>query len=184
MHFCTAMSRPAHGGRGGLSWFGGFIGGIGLGLWLLRHYGIPIVAGLAAASPALAFGHAIGRVGCFLVGDDYGRPSTLPWAVAFPRGLPPTAIPVHPTQLYEAVALVVLGVFLLRWRRQGLPDRVVLARYLGGAGAIRFLIEFVRVNAHIAGPFTLAQLWSLGLVVSAVLIAMGPRRESAVHRTA
>ena len=49
--------------RGGLSWFGGFVGGIGVGLWLLRHYRIPMVSGLAAAAPALAFGHAIGRVG-------------------------------------------------------------------------------------------------------------------------
>jgi len=170
--------------RGGLSWFGGFVGGIGVGLWLLRQYRIPIVSGLAAAAPALAFGHAIGRVGCFLVGDDYGKPSTLPWAVAFPQGLPPTVVPVHPTQLYEAAALVLLGLLLLRWRRQGLPDRIVLSRYLGGAGIIRFVIEFVRVNAHVAGPLTLAQLWSLGLIVSALLMTVGPRRESAVHRTA
>jgi len=170
--------------RGGLSWFGGFVGGIGVGLWLLRHYRIPIVSGLAAAAPALAFGHAIGRVGCFLVGDDYGKPSSLPWAVAFPQGLPPTTVPVHPTQLYEAAALVILGVLLLRWRRQRVPDWTVLARYLGGAGAIRFLIEFVRVNAHIAGPLTLAQLWSIGLIVSALLISLNPWRASAVRRTA
>jgi len=170
--------------RGGLSWFGGFAGGISVGLWLLRRYRIPIVAGLAAAAPALAFGHAIGRIGCFLVGDDYGVPSALPWAVAFPEGLPPTTVPVHPTQLYEAAALAVLGIMLLRWRRQRLPDRFVLACYLGGAGAIRFAIEFVRVNAQIAGPFTLAQLWSLGLIASAVILAIGARRESALHRAA
>lgn len=49
------------------------------------------------ATPALAIAHAIGRVGCFLFGDDYGVPSDLPWAEAFPKGLPPTTIPVHPT---------------------------------------------------------------------------------------
>jgi len=170
--------------RGGLSWFGGFAGGISVGLWLLRRYRIPLVSGLAAATPALAFGHAIGRIGCFLVGDDYGAPSTLPWAMAFPEGLPPTSVPVHPTQLYEAAALVVLGILLLRWRRQHLPDRGVLARYLGAAGAIRFAIEFVRVNAHIAGPLTLAQIWSLGLIASALLLAIGSRKESALRRTA
>ena len=168
--------------RGGLSWFGGFAGGLSVGLWLLRHYRIPLVAGLAAAAPALAFGHAIGRVGCFMVGDDYGKPSTLPWAIAFPQGLPPTNVPVHPTQLYEAAALAVLGFLLLRWRRERVPDRVVLARYLGAAGAIRFLIEFVRVNAHVAGPLTLAQLWSLGLMIAAVLLISRPQQQSALHR--
>ena len=61
--------------RGGLSWFGGFLGGVGAGLWSLHRRRIPLVPALAAASPALAVGHAIGRIGCFLVGDDYGRPT-------------------------------------------------------------------------------------------------------------
>ena len=91
--------------RGGLSWFGGFLGGVGTGLWMLRRQGIRLVPALAAAAPALAIGHAIGRLGCFLVGDDYGRPTDLPWGMAFPKGLPPTEIRVHPTQLYEAAGL-------------------------------------------------------------------------------
>jgi phosphatidylglycerol:prolipoprotein diacylglycerol transferase len=169
--------------RGGLSWFGGFVGGIGTGLWLLRRYRIPLVSGLAAAAPALAIGHAIGRIGCFMVGDDYGRPSTLPWAVAFPQGLPPTTTPVHPTQLYESAALLVLALLLFRWRRERVPDRVVLARYLAGAGAIRFVIEFVRVNAQIAGPLTLAQLWSLGLIVTAILLMSRGQGESGLQRS-
>ena len=82
--------------RGGLSWFGGFLGGVGAGLWALHRRRIPIMAALAAAAPALAIGHAIGRIGCFMVGDDYGRPTDLPWGVAFPHGLPPISIPVHP----------------------------------------------------------------------------------------
>jgi phosphatidylglycerol:prolipoprotein diacylglycerol transferase len=151
--------------RGGLSWFGGFAGGITTGLLMLRHYRVPVIRGLAAATPALAIGHAIGRIGCFLVGDDYGRPSNLPWAVAFPKGLPPTLIPVHPTQLYETCALAVVAWLLIRWRRQGIVDRVVLGRYLLLAGGVRFLIEFVRINAQILGPLTLAQLWSIALIV-------------------
>ena len=166
--------------RGGLSWFGGFVGGIGTGLWLLHRYRVSIVSGLAAATPALAIGHALGRVGCFLVGDDYGKPSTLPWAIAFPQGLPPTTVPVHPTQLYESAALAILAVVLLRMRRAGLPDRTVLATYLGAAGTIRFLIEFVRVNAQIAGPLTLAQLWSLGLIAASLVLAQRNRRRSVV----
>lgn len=72
---------------------------------MLRRRRVPVVRALAAATSALAVGHAIGRIGCFMVGDDYGRPSNLPWAVAFPEGLPPTSVPVHPTHLYEAFAL-------------------------------------------------------------------------------
>lgn len=162
--------------RGGLSWFGGFVGGIGTGLWMLRKYHVPLIRGLAAAAPALAIGHAIGRVGCFMVGDDYGRPSTLPWAVAFPQGLPPTTVPVHPTQLYESLALVILFALLLHWRRTQVPDAAVVARYLMLAGAIRFAIEFVRVNALILGPLTLAQLWSLAAVAAGLVLAIRARR--------
>jgi len=160
--------------RGGLSWFGGFAGGLAAGLTTLRRYRVPLVAGLAAASPGLALGHAIGRVGCFLVGDDYGSPSTLPWAVAFPKGLPPTDVPVHPTQLYEAVPLLVIAWLLVRWRRQGVRDAVVLSRYLMLAGATRFAIEFVRINAPVLGPLTLAQLWSIGLMSAGVAFSLWP----------
>ena len=170
--------------RGGFSWFGGFVGGVGTGLWMLHRYGVPLVRGFSAAAPALAIGHAIGRIGCFLVGDDYGRPSDLPWAVAFPRGLPPTNIRVHPTQLYETLALGILGWLLLRWRARGMPDRVVLSRYLILAGAIRFCIEFVRINARIAGPLTLAQLWSLAVVAIGIVLALRthPDAREAVDR--
>ena len=161
--------------RGGVSWFGGLIGGVGTGLWMLRRRRLPAIPVLAAATPALAVGHAIGRVGCFLVGDDYGRPSTLPWAVAFPEGLPPTAVPVHPTQIYEAIPLVGIAWALIRWRRADVPDRVVLGRYLVLAGSTRFAIEFIRVNTQILGPFTLAQLISLGLVTLGMVMILGHR---------
>jgi phosphatidylglycerol:prolipoprotein diacylglycerol transferase len=157
--------------RGGMSWFGGFLGGIGTGLWMLRRRSIPLMPALAAATPALAVGQAIGRIGCFLVGDDYGRPTNLPWGVAFPEGLPPTVVPVHPTQLYESVALIPIAWLLLRWRRQHVDDVVIVGRYCILAGGLRFLIEFVRVNVRVVGPFTLAHLVSLALVcVGSVLL--------------
>jgi len=166
--------------RGGLSWFGGLVGGIVAGLTVMAWRRLPVIRVLSAATPALAIGHAIGRIGCFLVGDDYGRPSDLPWAVAFPKGLPPTDVPVHPTQLYEAIPLAVLAWLLIRWRRHNTPDVVVLARYLMLAGAIRFAVEFLRVNAVVLGPFTLAQLWSMALVVAGAALALRPgHRKSA-----
>jgi phosphatidylglycerol---prolipoprotein diacylglyceryl transferase len=164
--------------RGGLSWFGGLIGGVGTGLWFLQRYRVSLVRGLAAAAPALAVGHALGRIGCFLVGDDYGRPTDLPWGIAFPQGLPPVDVPVHPTQLYEALALAVVAWFLFRWRSKGVQDVLVLGRYLVLAGAIRFSIEFVRINLPVLGPLTWAQLLSLSLVtVGAVLILKSSRSE-------
>jgi phosphatidylglycerol:prolipoprotein diacylglycerol transferase len=170
--------------RGGMSWFGGLVGGVGTALVVMRWQRLPIVAVLAAATPALAIGHAIGRVGCFLVGDDYGRPSDLPWAVAFPLGLPPTDVRVHPTQLYEALALLVVAWLLFRWRRQGVSDAMIVGRYLLLAGSIRFAIEFLRVNVRILGPLTLAHLVSLtlalaGLAVVAITSGGGGRRRSA-----
>jgi phosphatidylglycerol:prolipoprotein diacylglycerol transferase len=152
--------------RGGLSWFGGFGGGVLTGLWVLSRNRIPILAALSAAAPALAVGHAIGRFGCFMVGDDYGRPTDLPWGVAFPRGLPPTDVRVHPTQLYEAIPLLMIAWVLVRWRRKGMSDADVFGCYLVMAGALRFVIEFVRVNLRIAGPFTLAQLISAAVMTA------------------
>jgi phosphatidylglycerol:prolipoprotein diacylglycerol transferase len=162
--------------RGGLSWYGGLVGGVGAGLGYMAIKRWPVIPTLAAATPALAIGHLIGRIGCFLVGDDYGTPSNLPWAVAFPEGLPPTMVPVHPTQLYEAVGLGVLGWLLLRWRRLGVPDTSVLGRYLVGAGLIRFAIEFVRVDERIALGLSVAHFASLAGIVLGLGFLTFPRR--------
>jgi len=160
--------------RGGMSWFGGFVGGVLAGLLMIRLKRWPTLAVLAAATPALAVGQMLGRIGCFLVGDDYGRPTTLPWGVAFPEGLPPTIDRVHPTQLYEAVFLALLTWALIRWRRGGMPDKIVLGRYLVLAGAFRFALEFVRVNVRIAGPFTVAHIFALLIVLVGIAVLAWP----------
>jgi phosphatidylglycerol:prolipoprotein diacylglycerol transferase len=173
--------------RGGLSWFGGLVGGVGAALVYFVVKGYPLVRTVAAATPALAAGHAIGRIGCFLVGDDYGRPTTLPWGVAFPQGLPPTTDRVHPTQLYEAAILAVLCVLLLRWRRAGVADYIVLGRYLLIAGAVRFLIEFIRVNVRVIAGLTVAHFAAILMMLAGIaVIAAAPRRSAltaARHRT-
>jgi phosphatidylglycerol:prolipoprotein diacylglycerol transferase len=137
---------------------------------------LPVIRVLSAATPALAIGHAIGRIGCFLVGDDYGRPSSLPWAVAFPQGLPPTVERVHPTQLYEAMVLVPIAWMLFRLRRERADDRFVLGCYLVVTSVVRFLIEFIRVNQRVALSLTVAQWACVGLVVvGAWLMSTGRR---------
>ncbi|HEX4568328.1 MAG TPA: prolipoprotein diacylglyceryl transferase [Vicinamibacterales bacterium] len=163
--------------RGGMSWFGGFVGGFIAGFWTIHAKKWPMIPVLAAATPALAIGQALGRIGCFLVGDDYGRPTQLPWGVAFPKGLPPTFERVHPTQIYEAVFLAVLTWMLIRWRRRGVGDRTVLGRYFLLAGGFRFLLEFVRVNVRVIGPFTVAHVFALLVVLLGVVILSSQTRQ-------
>jgi phosphatidylglycerol:prolipoprotein diacylglycerol transferase len=161
--------------RGGMSWFGGFVGGLLAGYVTIRVKRWPVLAVLAAATPALAVGQLLGRIGCFLVGDDYGSPTTLPWGVAFPLGLPPTTERVHPAQIYEAIFLAVLTWVLIRWRRRGVGDRAVLGRYLVAAGGFRFALEFVRVNTRVLGPLTVAHFFALAVVILGLAILASGR---------
>jgi phosphatidylglycerol:prolipoprotein diacylglycerol transferase len=168
--------------RGGMSWFGGLAGGVLAGLAVMQWKRFPKMAVLAAAAPGLAVGHLIGRIGCFLVGDDYGRPSNLPWAVAFPEGLPPTSVRVHPTQLYEAAALVPVALFLVRLRSRGASDRVVLGTYFLLAGALRFAIEFIRINERVVGNLSVAHLASLAIALAGAVMLVTARRGTASVR--
>lgn len=167
--------------RGGMSWFGGLAGGIAAGVLTIGWKRWPLVPILAAATPGVALGQMFGRIGCFLVGDDYGLPTTLPWGVAFPAGLPPTTVPVHPTQLYEAVFLASLAGLMITWRRRGTGDRLLLARYCLAAGAFRFLLEFWRVNVRVAGNLSVAQWASLALIGLGIWLALAKDQTPAHH---
>ena len=165
--------------RGGMSWFGGFAGGLAAGYATIRAKRWPMLAVLSAATPALAVGQMLGRIGCLLVGDDYGYPTSLPWGMAFPQGLPPTTERVHPTQIYEAIFLAIFAWVLIRWRRRGLSDRTVLGRYFLLVGAFRFGLEFLRVNTRVLGPLTVAHMFAMGVVVLGVaLLVSAPARPS------
>jgi phosphatidylglycerol:prolipoprotein diacylglycerol transferase len=174
--------------RDGFTYYGGLIGGIFAVIALLKVRRVPI--GEAANSCALAIpvGYMLGRVGCFLVGDDYGRPTDMPWGIAFPEGTPPTSVPVHPTQLYEI--LLTLPIFLVLWfqRKRELPDWFLMWEFFLLAGLERFLIEFYRVNPPVALGLTAAQWVSLGLIlwglVGMVWVYATPRTRPASSRTA
>jgi phosphatidylglycerol:prolipoprotein diacylglycerol transferase len=107
----------------------------------------------------------LGRTGCFLVGDDYGKPTDLAWGIAFPEGSPPTQVPVHPTQLYEIG--MTLPIFLLLWfqRDRGYPDGFLFFEFMVLAGIERFVVEFWRLNAKIALGLTAAQWIAIGFFV-------------------
>lgn len=147
--------------RDGITWYGGLIAGVGVGALGCRLQRVPVLVFMNCCAVAVAVGQAIGRIGCFLVGDDYGRVSELPWAVAFPQGAPPTLDPVHPTQLYEAAWL--LAVAALLWRRRR-ASPFLFGEYLLWNGLGRFAIEFWRVNQPVALGMTEAQWIGIGLV--------------------
>jgi phosphatidylglycerol:prolipoprotein diacylglycerol transferase len=150
----------------GLVWFGGLLGGaIGVCLWAWRRgfLGLPL---LDLAAPGLAIGYAIGRIGCQLSGDgDYGIASNLPWAMAYPEGTVATTQEVHPTPVYETLAMA--GVAVVLWR---LRDRVrpgmLFALYLVLAGIERLLVEFIRRNDSVVGGLTLPQLISIAMIAA------------------
>ncbi len=147
--------------RAGITWYGGFIGGTLLVILATRIHGLSTRMISSCVASAAPFGQACGRIGCFLVGDDYGRPTDLPWGIAFPEGAPPTHVPVHPTQLYEAAWLLLLGAFLWRRRR---ASPFLFGEYLVGAGIGRFVVEIWRVNTRVAHGLTEAQWIALALV--------------------
>jgi phosphatidylglycerol:prolipoprotein diacylglycerol transferase len=154
--------------RGGFTYYGGLVGGIVCVVLLLRWRKYPLGEAVNAVTPAVPVGYMLGRVGCFLVGDDYGHPTDVPWGIAFPAGSPPTTVPVHPTQIYEI--LMTLPIFLLLWWqvKRDPPPWFLLWEFLVLAGIERFVVEFWRLNPEIALGFTAAQWISIGLAAVGV----------------
>ncbi len=180
--------------RGGLVWYGGFIGGAVAVILNGRRLKVPLRWTMQLTAPALAASYALGRVGCFLVNDDYGRPTDLPWGMRFPEGLPPstagnlqqlfgvaipagidpsTVLAVHPTQLYEAAAMLVAFAVLWSWRKRSYPVGWIFGLYLVFAGIERFLVEFVRAkDDRLLGAFTLAQATSVAVVLIGIVLLL------------
>ncbi len=176
--------------RGGLVWYGGFIGGALAFWWQVRKRNLPLAHTFDAAAPALAIGYGVGRMGCFLVGDDYGRPTDSWVGIAFPEGYPPTTagyfrsigyeisaqvpdtavLAVHPTQLYEIAAALVM--FAILWKLSGtLRAGRLFAVYLVMYAIERFLVEFVRAKTDfVALGLTTSQFASIALLVIAAVI--------------
>ncbi len=167
----------------GLVFFGGLAGGaLAVGLWALRrgYLGLELAD---AVAPSVAIGYAAGRIGCQLAGDgDYGVPSDVPWAMAYPEGEVPTLERVHPAPVYETVTMGFATLLLWRLRDRLVPGSGNLfALYLVLAGAERFLVEFIRRNAEVAAGLTLAQ-WIAAAIAAggAAWLARGlPRRRLA-----
>jgi phosphatidylglycerol---prolipoprotein diacylglyceryl transferase len=159
----------------GLVWFGGLVGGaLGVVLWA-RWRGWLGLQLLDTCAAPLAIGYAVGRVGCQVSGDgDYGEPSDLPWAMAYPDGTVPTDEEVHPTPVYETLAMGIAAVVLWRLRDRFAPG-VLFGLYLILAGLERFLVEFIRRNDSVAAGLTLAQLVSIAMVAGGAALILSKR---------
>jgi phosphatidylglycerol---prolipoprotein diacylglyceryl transferase len=149
----------------GLVWLGGVIGGaLGAFLWAWRRKFLGLVLLDVAAAP-LALGYAIGRIGCQLSGDgDYGKPSDLPWAMAYPKGTVPTKVEVHPTPVYETLAMGLIALVLWRLRDRVRPG-LLFALWLVLSGLERLLVEFIRRNDPVVLGLTWPQLISVVMIV-------------------
>ncbi len=192
--------------RYGLVWYGGFIAATATLLWLIRHRRLPFAGAADALAASLALGYGIGRIGCFLVGDDYGVPTDRPWGVAFPRGLPPTTagslraqfdvdipagIPddallrVHPTQLYETAAAVAIWLLALVLLRRRAPAGAAALAVLALLAAERFAVEMLRAkDDRFFGGLTLAQLISLAVLAAVTALWLLRRRRLAAAEAA
>lgn len=178
--------------RGGFVFWGGLIGGaIGVLLIAWRKR-VPIWRTLEVGAPAVAAAYAVGRTGCWDVGDDYGRPWSGPLAVQFPEGAPPstagimarefnvqfppgtdpnTVIAVHPTQLYEVAMSLVMFAVIWKLRRHRHAEGWLFGVYCVLAGIERFVVEFFRAKDDaLSFGFTMAQMIALTALVLGVVI--------------
>lgn len=182
--------------RAGLVWYGGMIGGFLGCTWLVRRRHVDFLTAADAASPALAIGYALGRIGCFLVGDDYGRPTNAWFGVAFPKGSPPTTayalrefgvnidphirpdtvLRVHPTQLYESASAFAIFALLMWLSRRPHGRGLAWGLFLILLGIERFLVEIVRAkDDRFFGSFTVAQVISVILVLVGLALVVRAR---------
>ena len=149
----------------GLVFLGGLVGGMAAVSWYIYRKNLNWFKITDLAAPFLVLGHGIGRIGCFLVGDDYGIPTNLPWAIAFPNGLPPTNIAVHPTQLYEMSAYFIIFFYLRYRKRNQTFSGEIIFEYLFLGGLSRFMVEFIRTNTKYIFGLSGAQYLSILMMV-------------------
>jgi phosphatidylglycerol:prolipoprotein diacylglycerol transferase len=174
--------------RSGGVFYGGLVLAFLVGLWYVRTYRLPVWPVADAVAPSIALGHVVGRLGCLLAGCCYGRPTTAAWGITFTDPFAaanvgtPLHVELHPTQLYDAGAELLILVLILAterfWRRRaGWTFWVYILLY----GISRFVIEFYRGDPRGATMgFSTSQWISMALVpIAAIMIAVLGRKGSA-----
>src|SRR5262249_8729877 len=164
--------------RSGGVFYGGLIAAVAVALWYLWRHRMPMWTVTDVFAPGIALGHVIGRLGCLFAGCCFGRPTHVPWAITFHNQFAaqnvgtPLEVPLHPTQLYEAGAeLLILG-FLLLTEKRGRPfARRTFWSYMLLYGVSRFIIEFYRGDSRgMIGMFSTSQFVSIVIVPLAILM--------------
>ena len=158
--------------RSGGVFYGGLIVAVGVALWYIRRIGLPLWTTCDVFAPGIALGHVTGRLGCLAAGCCYGKPTTVSWAITFTNPLAaanvgtPLGIPLHPTQLYEAGAALVILVMLLATERRGrpFPGRTFWS-YMFLYAVSRYIIEMYRGDPRgmVFDMFSTSQFISLML---------------------
>ncbi len=156
-------------------WYGGMLLGCAVSWWWMRRHKMPVLRTFDCFAPGIILGHAIGRVGCFAAGCCYGKPTTKPWGVTFTNPLAnfysgtPLGMPLHPTQLYEAVVNTGIFVALLWLWKHKRFDGQVLGAYFFLYGVARYFLEFFRDDPErgsvFGGAMSLTQLIAICLVI-------------------
>jgi phosphatidylglycerol:prolipoprotein diacylglycerol transferase len=182
--------------RSGGVFYGGLIGAVLMGYFLMKRYKLPWWKTADACAPGIAIGNFFGRQGCFAAGCCWGKPTTLPWGVKFTElGHEITGVPtntyLHPTQLYESFAMLIVFGLLLWLHKRKLFDGQVILVYALLYSAIRFAIEFVRDDPRgdILGLTTLtglstSQMISLIVGLSAAVLLFVRWRRANVRTNA
>ncbi|HSA69458.1 MAG TPA: prolipoprotein diacylglyceryl transferase [Burkholderiales bacterium] len=169
--------------RGGIGIIGALLGGLSVALWYCRKKGLSFWRFADTLAPGAILGQAAGILACLLNGDSYGKPTDLAWSIAYtdPSAMAPLNTPLHPVELYEMAAYLL--VFLLIWqtRRRFSTDGFVFLTFLAGYGAARFAVEFFRGNPAIfALDIPAAQVFAsvLILIATAGFYLRGARRSA------
>lgn len=165
--------------QGGMSFHGGLIGCVIAGWLFCKKTKMPMRAVADSVVVTAPIGLGLGRIGNFINGELFGRPSDVPWAMIFPGGGP---LPRHPSQLYEAVmegAVLFILLWLLRKRR--FRDGMMVGFFLFFYGTFRFFLESFREPdaqlGFILGPFTMGQMLSMAMILCAVPIAVLTKKQ-------
>ncbi len=180
--------------RSGGVFYGGLVFAVIVSIWHIRRHGLPLWTTMDVFAPGIALGHVVGRLGCLMAGCCYGKPTDLPWAITFTDPVAaanvgtPLNIPLHPTQLYEAGAeLLILGLLLAAERRgRPFPGRTFWG-YMLAYAVSRFIIEFYRGDPRGAIlDMSTSQFFSLviGPLSVAMLIWLGRRADTPSHEGA
>ncbi|MBI3552658.1 MAG: prolipoprotein diacylglyceryl transferase [Elusimicrobia bacterium] len=158
---------------------GGMIGGVLAALVFLRRRGLSVLGHLDVLAPGGALAHGIMRLGCFAAGCCYGKPTALPWGIAFshPFSDAPRGVPLHPAQLYEAALDILLAGLLHRAvKDEKLPVGAVFWRYIGGYGVIRFVVQFFRDDdaGHLLWGLAHSQYMALAMLLLSCALLKRP----------